>query len=445
VLHAAQGGAPRDTPVANYRIRYADGQTADWQSLHGRDVDGYLFTEQTGLDNPAAKKVAYSGQRTLSGERVRPVRLFYGVWENPSPQKPVEAIDFQSLGADCAPFCVAMTAEGAPPDAAEPPLATAPFDAARAKAQQDAWAAHLGVPVEIENGIGLKMRLIPPGEFLMGNTEAEAEKLARALEQGGAGDFDKFVARMSSPQHRVRLTRPYRLSETEVTVGQYRRFIEATKYVPSMEQLGVKRFGWTESVIGPDEDQRAVIGVSWDDARAFCKWLSENERRKYDLPTEAQWEFACRAGTTTAWSFGDDAGQLERHAIFGRESFWPADVVGKRAANPFGLFDMHGNADEWCLDWHHRDFYATGPTDDPVCAAEPQDKNSGRVARGGTSHSAPWWTRSTTRAFDFPATPMNPKGFRVAMVGDLSDPAAAAAVTTNAVEARNAEKAAPSP
>jgi formylglycine-generating enzyme required for sulfatase activity/serine/threonine protein kinase len=308
-------------------------------------------------------------------------------------------------------FRVAIVGDLRPPP---PPRAVAPFDAPQARAHQDAWAKHLGVQVAHTNKVGMKMRLIPPGEFLMGSTQADTDQLARTLEQGGANDFDKFVARMSSPQHKVRLTKPFRLSECEVTVGQYRQFIEATKYVPSMEQLGVKRFQWTGSAVEPNADQRAVIGVSWDDAKAFCKWLSEEEGQTYDLPSEAQWEFACRAGTTTAWSFGDEASGLEPHAVFGRPSFWPAEVVGSKTANPFGLFDMHGNADEWCLDWHQRDFYANSPTDDPVCTTNPQDKNSGRVARGGTSLSAPWWTRSTTRAFDFPATPNNPKGFRVA-------------------------------
>jgi formylglycine-generating enzyme required for sulfatase activity/serine/threonine protein kinase len=300
-----------------------------------------------------------------------------------------------------------------------PAVAVAPFDAVQAKSHQIAWATHLGVPVEIENSLGMKLQLIPPGEFLMGNTQAEVDQLARSLEEGGAPDYDKFASKTSGPQHRVRLTKPFRLSECEVTVGQYRKFIEATKHVPTMEQLGIKRFGWTSSAVEPDGEQRAVIGVSWEDAKAFCKWLSEQEGRTYDLPSEAQWEYACRAGTTTAWSFGDDASGLKDHAVFGHPSFWPADAVRSKAANPFGLFDMHGNADEWCLDWHQRDYYAHSPVDDPLCTTDPKVKGAGRVVRGGAAVSAPWWTRSTTRAFDFPATPNNPKGFRVAMVGDL--------------------------
>jgi hypothetical protein len=231
---------------------------------------------------------------------------------------------------------------------------------------------------------------------------------------------------MSSPQHKVRITQPFYFGEHEVTVGQYRRFLEATNYVSTMEQLGIKRFTWSASAVEPRADERAVIGVSWEDAKAFCKWLSEEEGQTYDLPSEAQWEYACRAGTTTAWSFGADAADLKDHAVFGRPSFWPAEVVGSKAANPFGLFDVHGNADEWCLDWHQRDFYSHSPVDDPLCTTDPQVKGAGRVARGGAAVSAPWWTRSTSRGFDYPATPNNPKGFRIVMTGDLRGPSSAA-------------------
>lgn len=293
-----------------------------------------------------------------------------------------------------------------------PAPAIAPFDAAAAKAHQEAWAKHLGVPVEYTNALGMKFNLIPPGEFLMGATDEEIRQLSRDLEQANATDFDKFVARFAGPQHPVRLTQPYYLAAHEVTVGQYRTFIEASRHIPTIEQLGVKRFKWQDCAIEPNREQRAVIGVSWDDASAFCRWASKEHGLKYDLPTEAQWEHACRAGTTTLWSFGDDVAQLADYAVFGRESFWPAEVVGTKKANPFGMMDMHGNADEWCRDWHNSEFYGTSPKDDPVYVTNPKDKNSGRVARGGTSHSTPWWTRSATRPWDFPAVPSNPKGFR---------------------------------
>ncbi|MBC7854867.1 MAG: SUMF1/EgtB/PvdO family nonheme iron enzyme, partial [Pirellulaceae bacterium] len=302
-----------------------------------------------------------------------------------------------------------------------PPPAIAPFDAKQATSHQQVWAKHIGVDVETTNSLSMKVRLIPPGEFLMGQTQEETDRLVQSLEQGGADELSKFVAGCSTPQHQVRITQPFYLGAHEVTVGQYRKFIDATKYVGAIEQLGVKeRFNWKSSAIEPNPEERAVIGVSWDDAKAFCKWLSKEEGVTFELPSEAQWEYACRAGTTTVWSFGDEAAALAEHAVVGRESYWPAQVVGSRAANPFGLFDMHGNADEWCLDWHLREFYAQSPIDDPLNLTDPTVKNAGRVSRGGTSHSALWWTRSTTRAYDFPAIPNTPKGFRVAVVGSAN-------------------------
>ena len=110
---------------------------------------------------------------------------------------------------------------------------------------------------------------------------------------------------------------------------------------------------------------------------------------------------------------------LPAYAVFQRPTMWPAEVVGTKKPNPFGLFDMHGNVDEWCLDWHRLSFHAESPMNDPVMFGDPQDANSGRVARGGGSLAVAWWTHSATRPWDFPATPANPKGFRIVITGDL--------------------------
>jgi formylglycine-generating enzyme required for sulfatase activity/serine/threonine protein kinase len=425
---AAQAGSAE---AFYYGAAAADMDAHAW---HKGNSEGRVHPVGTKQPNPWGLFDVYGNVWELSydwergGKRVMPTEAtvgpagqdrihFWGGGYTAAPEAGSErATGPASVGYSHLGFRVAIVGDLRP---RPPAMAVAPFDVAQAKAHQEAWARHLGAPVEIENSLGMKLRLIPPGEFLMGNTQAEVDQLSRLLEEGGAPDYDKFAAKTSSPQHRVRLTKPFRLSECEVTVGQYRKFIEATKHVPTMEQLGIKRFGWTSSAVEPDGEERAVIGVSWDDAKAFCKWLGEQEGRTYDLPSEAQWEYACRAGTTTAWSFGDDAAGLKDHAVFGHPSFWPADVVGSKAANPFGLFDMHGNADEWCLDWHQRDYYAHSPVDDPLCTTDPNVKGAGRVVRGGTALSAPWWTRSTTRAYEYPSTPNTPKGFRVAMVGDL--------------------------
>ncbi len=314
---------------------------------------------------------------------------------------------------------------GWPADA--PPPAIAPFNAEQAQQHQAAWAKHLGIPAQFTDKHGMKFVFIPPGEFQMGATAAEVEKLTRDLKHAGADDYDLSVAQFGGPQHPVRITQPFYKAAHEVTVAEYRRFIESTKYVPSMEQLGNARYKWSDSAQGENADRRAVIGVSWDDAVAYCKWRSEQDGLSIELPTEAQWEYACRAGTTTLWSFGDDVADLEKHVVYHGPSYWPAEVVGTKLHNPFGLFDMHGNADEWCTDWHNSGFYAKSPLEDPVWIENPMDIASGRVSRGGSSHSAAWWTRSSTRPWDYPAVPANPKGFRVVLTGDLK-----AAVLKNA-------------
>ena len=104
-------------------------------------------------------------------------------------------------------------------------------------------------------------------------------------------------------------------SAHEFRVTEFRRFVDDSHYLTSAEQLGVDRTKWTASATGELPEQRAVLGVSWDDAKAYCAWRSQRDGVICDLPTEAQWEYACRAGTTTLWSFGDDPGQLDDYAV----------------------------------------------------------------------------------------------------------------------------------
>jgi serine/threonine protein kinase/formylglycine-generating enzyme required for sulfatase activity len=303
--------------------------------------------------------------------------------------------------------------------AGSPAPAIAPFDEDAAEKHQEAWADYLGVPDEWTDGDGVKFVLIPPGEFLMGNPKNEIEKLKLDLKQAKAGAYDQFVAHSSSVQRKVRITKPFYMSACEITAGQYRKFIEESKYLTTKEQLGTNRFNWQDSATGENAEQRAVIGVSWDDALAYCQWKGKRDGGAGSLPTEAQWEYACRAGTTTLWSFGDDVGQLSEYAVFQRAGFWPPEVVGTKKPNPFELFDMHGNADEWCLDWHQQLDPDVPEVTDPAMLDVPVDPSSGRATRGGAAVSVPWWTRSATRAYDSPANPNNPRGFRVVITGDL--------------------------
>jgi len=245
--------------------------------------------------------------RDKQGREVGRVRLPEGgsVTQEPEPISPRPGTPAEKVG----PGRRTGLGEGQgpwnlPPDA--PPPAIAPFDAAGAKAHQAAWAKHLGVPVEIENSIGMKFMLIPPGEFDMGSTDAEAAKELEQAKAAKALDAD-HISRLSAevPQHRVRITRPFWLGRHEVTRRQFRRFVEDSGYRTEAERDGKGGFGfldgqrqqdprfvWNADLGFEQTDEHPVVNVSWSDASAFCAWLSEKEGDKSYLPSEAQWEFA---------------------------------------------------------------------------------------------------------------------------------------------------------
>ncbi|QDU22819.1 SUMF1/EgtB/PvdO family nonheme iron enzyme [Urbifossiella limnaea] len=295
------------------------------------------------------------------------------------------------------------------PGSAPPPPAVAPFDPAMAELQQKGWAAHLGVPVEFTHPSGVAFRLIPPGEFGMGYTDVELAAVRSSLKSlPNVGDYQRFAAESSGPRHTVRITRPFYLAKYETTAGQFRRFVEAAKHAPT------GTIDWTGFVTPGQEDRQPVVGVSWADAEAFCRWLGPG----YELPTEAQWEYAARGGAPGIWSFGNVPTKLLDHAVFGQA--WPKPgPVGLKAPNPFGLFDVHGGADEWCRDWHVADFYRRSPIDDPANLDPPTQPNTGRASRGGSWNAAAVYTEVAFRSFDNPTRPALPKGFRVALTGDL--------------------------
>jgi formylglycine-generating enzyme required for sulfatase activity len=241
-----------------------------------------------------------------------------------------------------------------------PPRAVAPFTPEKAKQHQAAWAEHLDVSVEIENSIGINLRIIPPGEFLMGYADDETDRLIGTLEQEiHPNFFDNAKQQLLSAQtqHRVTLTHPFAISRHEVTRGQFRRFVEASGYSPQYQD------DWLIEKVGSEEqtDQHPVLSVSWYDAVAFCEWLSQQEGVLYRLPTAAEWDFACWAGTAEHRVLPED---LERAAWFMTNSLSGPRVVGQKEANPFGLHDMLGNVYEWCLDTHAS--YSSAAQTDPV-------------------------------------------------------------------------------
>ena len=287
------------------------------------------------------------------------------------------------------------------PSSAQSPIpvpAIAPFDAQKAREHQKAWSKYLGVPVEMTNSIGTKFVLIPPGEFDMGSTLEEIALATEGAKKEGISISPKAVNRFRSeePRHRVKITKPFCLGSLEVTQGEYRQVMGVNP--SSFSSTGKEEFARTK-VEGQDTNRFPVEMVSWDDAVEFCRRLGElpTERaagRRYRLPSEAEWEYACRAGTTTQWYCGDDeASLLEYGWVAKRNTSYQIHPVGQKKPNPWGLYDMHGNVFEWCADWFKTEYYSQSPKVDPM---GPPAANL-RVTRGGTWASGASVARSAYR------------------------------------------------
>ncbi len=303
-----------------------------------------------------------------------------------------------------------------------PELSVAPVPAEVARRQQQDWAKHLGLPAESTNTIGMTLALIPPGEFAMGATEAEiGEVVAQSRDRPGEQWYLKHIAH-ETPQHRVQITRPFYFGIHEVTVGQFRRFVRATGYRTDAEREyrggyrhDLESMNWeydpdlTWNNPGfPKDDQHPVVMVTWDDAAAFCQWLSGQEGETYRLPTEAEWEYAARAGSDTRYYFGDDPADLEAHAWCGLNSGGGTHPVGEKQANPWGLHDVFGNANEWCRDGYDADYYRRSPQHDPPGPVSFER----RVQRGGDWYSI-GAARSAFRYHEYQKGRNNVHGFRV--------------------------------
>ena len=240
------------------------------------------------------------------------------------------------------------------------------------------------------NSIGMELIELPAGTFTMGSPVGEKDREA------------------NEEQVTVTLTKPFWLGKTEVTQGQWKK-VMATE--PWLNQGDVQ-------IVQIGEDNAASF-VDWNDATAFCQKLTGLERRagklkageSYRLPTDAEWDYACRAGTKTTYSFGDDKKQLGEYAWFkgnaGDVGEEYAHKVGMKKPNPWGLYDMLGNVREWCSDWF--DVKLSGGVD-PAGPGE----GHGRVDRGGCWWTAPDRLRSAYRDAIVPSARHNYLGFRVA-------------------------------
>jgi formylglycine-generating enzyme required for sulfatase activity len=247
----------------------------------------------------------------------------------------------------------------------------------------------------------MKFKLIPAGEFTMGSS-VSPEELAKTFSDSGSKPehFDK-----EHPQHRVRISAAFYMGITEVTQGQYRKIMGVNPSLFSAAR-------W-EELEGSDTSNFPVERIQWSDAVEFCKRLSVKEGRIYRLPTEAEWEYACRAGSQTLWCCGNDKAKLKSYAWFSDNARRRTHRVGKKLPNKWGLYDMHGNVWEWCSDRYDETYYQDSPRVDPHGAAA----GSHRVTRGGA-----WWypasdSRSSNRSGGREITDFNYEylGFRVTL------------------------------
>ena len=314
-----------------------------------------------------------------------------------------------------------------------------------------AFEANAAEPAVITNSIGMKLVEIPAGEFMMGAEEDPEDTL---------NEFPYWNPKWlvgELPRHKVRITKPFYMSQFEVSLNDFLKFYHDANYKIEAERDGKSSWGYEKdgTLVKSDrfrpwdpigwkiEMDHPVIYVTWNDAVAFCEWLSKKEGQKYRLPTEAEWEYSCRAGSNSRYYFGDNPEDLNRFANvadstrkalspnvfiepFDKDLQKPGTGVsapflshgdgypwtspgGKFESNAFGLYDMHGNVLEWCSDWYDEGYYKNSPVDDP------QGPNSGssRVLRGGGFGVALITLRAAHRDFAIPSFRGCHYGFRI--------------------------------
>ena len=308
--------------------------------------------------------------------------------------------------------------------------------------------ATLAAEPELKNSLRMQFRLLPAGKFEQGEADS-----AVGFSQDH-GDFNPDND--ERPVHPVVLSRPFYLAATEVTRGQFREFVQATGYKTSAEQNELGAVGWDPQPPAgqPDQistfrdggkfhwlspgfeqaDSHPVVCVSFSDAQAFCDWLSKKEQLTYRLPTEAEWEYAARAGTSTFFSFGNQyRGLIHQFANIGNVELerafpdrvrrqWLVDIerdpadghiftapVGSYRANPWGIHDLHGNVWEWCTDRYLDTAYVQYDRGgfqevrrraiDPLNEQKASSDGDWRIIRGGSWFNSPVQCRSAVRGY----------------------------------------------
>ena len=294
-------------------------------------------------------------------------------------------------------------------------------------------------PARLANVVGMTLVHIEPGEFTMGTSAAQ---LVSLMQMFPTAKHDLF--KREQPAHRVRITRPFYLAIHPVTVRQFRRFVDQTGYLTEAEKDGKGGYAWNEaqekwvpdpkvnwrSPGFPQGDDHPVVLVSWHDAHAFIDWLNKTAHGKlhYGLPTEAEWEYACRAGSSALYPNSDDPEKLALIAntadASARRIFPKWDTirtddghvytapVGSYRPNANGLFDMIGNVWQWCQDGFDAEYYKDAPVNDPTGSTVALT----RVVRGGGWSTNARGARSAVRNMYTPGYRSGNLGFRVTAV-----------------------------
>jgi formylglycine-generating enzyme required for sulfatase activity len=365
-----------------------------WSSYANSSRRAPIRMRYTGLD-PSAQyrvRVVYGGDRISQEQGIRCVadgkHLVHPYMPKPLPVRPVEFDVPMEATADGA-VELAWDREPAPPG--------------RSRGAQicEVWLIRAERP---RNSLGMEFSRIAPGSFDMGESVSPIpHSLTSMLTYVGAahhvrnGDFDE------KPVHRVSITKPFLMATHEVTNAQYEQFD------PGHRKLRGNR-----------GDHEAATMVSWHDAVAFAQWLSKREGRNYRLPTEAEWEYACRAGTRGLYSTGDTLPPPFQKNVRNSAFDEPADIVdttvGRTPPNAWGLYDMHGNVEEWVADWYGP--YAPGAQADPVGRAD----GDFRVVRGGSHGTLLFYLRSANRMGFPPEVRSGITGFRLVQADPVATP-----------------------
>jgi formylglycine-generating enzyme required for sulfatase activity len=324
----------------------------------------------------------------------------------------------------------------------EPAPLIAPFNHRKALAARLAWAQYQQLEEGRTNSVGMDLILIPPGEFQMGSEETYSQLVQRFPSIRETAERSRTVRTLLSsaqPRHKMRISTPFYLGACEVTKGQFRQFVDMTHYKTDAERhlkggwgytgkqfVQSRAFTWRDC--GVDQsDNFPVVNVSWNDAVRFCGWLSHKEGKKYRLPTEAEWEYACRAGTVGRYYNGNDPEMLtqignvrdaaaiqelatRKDGVNSSDAWAFTSPVGQFRPNNFGLYDMLGNAQEWCHDWWNESYYRESPASDPTGSPNGQF----RVTRGGGWSDGAVYRRAAQRGRAAPTHRSTHIGFRIA-------------------------------